>query len=114
MNIGNRVSISCSLALLLACGCSISSALAEEPRTETVKFGDLTLSTPSGVQTLYSRIHAAAHRVCSETDPLQRMAEAACARHAEEQAIAAINVPQLTAYSRAKRGEPLPLLVAKH
>jgi UrcA family protein len=34
-------------------------------RSETVKFQDLNVGTPAGVEALYGRIHSAAVRVCS-------------------------------------------------
>jgi UrcA family protein len=95
-----------SSAMLLACAWVASSAFAEEPvRTETVKFQDLNVDTPAGVKALYDRIHSAAHRVCSQSDPLLWSAASACARKAESQAVAKVGLPQLTAYYRMKTGD---------
>lgn len=107
-----RSRVAFPVAVLLACGCSILAASAEEVRTETVNFKDLSLETPAGVQALYSRIHAAAQRVCSESDPVQRAGAQACARHAESRAVESVNIPQLTAYFRAKTGQQPTLLAA--
>ena len=63
-----------------------------------MKFQDLNVDTPEGVQALYSRIHAAARRVCSESDPLLKAAVDICTRKAEGDAIAKLDLPQLTAY----------------
>lgn len=45
---------------------SIAGAAEESPLNETVKYGDLDLSRPSGVKALYQRIEAASGRVCEE------------------------------------------------
>lgn len=95
-------------AALLACVWAISSAVAgEQVRSETVKFQDLDVSTSEGVQTLYGRIHTAAWRVCStlSSDPVFQMAARGCAKNAEVKAIATLNLPQLTAFYRAKTGD---------
>jgi len=101
----NRIALALSTAMLLTYAWSASSAFAdEEVRTERVKFQDLDLDTAAGVQALYGRIHAAAKRVCSESDPVLLSAEAACARKAEANAIESAKRPQLTAYYKMKIG----------
>jgi UrcA family protein len=103
----NRVPLAFSAAVLLACAWAVSTAFAGEPiRSETVKFPDLDVSTSQGVQALYSRIHAAAWRVCTTTsnDPLYQSGARDCARKAEAKAIETVNLPQLTAFYRAKTG----------
>lgn len=51
-----------------------ATALADDGvRTETVKFQDLNTDTAAGVQALYGRIHSAAQRVCSQSEPLLRL-----------------------------------------
>jgi UrcA family protein len=65
---------------------------------------DLNVDTPAGVETLFGRIHSAAERVCSETDPLARVAASKCARKAEAGTIEKLNLPLLTAYYRMKNG----------
>ena len=84
----------------------------EQVRSETVKFGDLNVGTPSGVQALYDRIHRAAKRVCSESDPIQWVAARACAQKAEARAIATVSLPQLTAYYQMKTGDHSQPLIA--
>jgi UrcA family protein len=74
----------------------------EQIRSEKVKFHDLNVGTPEGVQALYGRIHAAARRVCVESDPALRGAESACAVKAEQNAIEKLNLSQLTAYYKIK------------
>ena len=80
-----------------------ASAFADDQvRSERVKFSDLNVDTPEGVQALYGRIHAAAKRVCSESDPVLKAAESACISKADGDAIAKLNLPQLTAYYKIK------------
>ena len=56
------------------------------------------------ISAFYSRIHAAAKRVCSESDKMRQTDAAACARKAETHAVEELNLPLLTAYHRAKTG----------
>lgn len=99
-------------ALLLAMGVVSVAHGEEQLRSETVKFADLNVAAPSGVQALYDRIHAAARRVCSESDPLQQLAASACTRKAEAKAIEKVSLPQLTAFYRMKNGGPSQPLIA--
>ena len=103
----DRWSRALSTAMLLACTWTVSTALAgEELRSQTVKFQDLDLNTPEGVQALYGRIHAAAWKVCSRTsDPIEQLGSVACARKAEARTIETVNLPQLTAFYRMKNGD---------
>ena len=96
-----------STAMLLACAWAVSTAFAgEELRSQTVKFQDLDVNTPAGVEALYGRIHAAAWKVCSRTsDPIERLGAPACARKAEARTIETVNLPQLTAFYRMKNGD---------
>lgn len=109
----NRMARVLSTAVCLTCAWLGSRALADEPmRSETVKFHDLNVNTPEGVQELYGRIHTAARRVCSERDPLLQSAGAICARKAEAQAVAKVGLPQLVAYYRVKTGDQAQPLIA--
>lgn len=108
----NRSALVLSSAVCLASGFLGSSALAEQPRSETVKFQDLDLNTPEGVRQLYGRIHAAASRVCTQFDPILRPAASICARKAERDAIARVSLPQLEAYYRATTGDATQPLIA--
>ncbi|HXZ58723.1 MAG TPA: UrcA family protein [Steroidobacteraceae bacterium] len=107
----SRVPLAFATALLLAGGV-ISTAHATEPvRSETVKFADLNVDSPAGVQALYDRIHAAAKRVCSSYDPFQQIAAGSCTRKAEARAIEKLSLPQLTAFYQTKTsGQPQPLI----
>jgi UrcA family protein len=101
-NVSAGVPLACATALLLTCVFG-GSAIADEPvRTETVKFRDLNVNTPEGAQALYLRIHAAAKRVCSETDPTMIPAAIACTDRAERDAVEKLNLAQLTAYYKIK------------
>jgi UrcA family protein len=106
----SRIPLAFTTALLLTCvGVSIAHAT-EQVRSETVKFQDLNVDTASGAQALYDRIHSAAKRVCSESDPFQQMAAASCTRKAEARAIEKLSLPQLTALFQSKtggQGQPL-------
>jgi UrcA family protein len=108
----SRIPLALTTAMLLALAV-VSSAHATEPvRSETVKFGDLNVDAPSGVSALYDRIHAAAKRVCSDSDPLQQIAANACARRAEAGAIEKLGLPQLTAFYQMKNGGHTQPLIA--
>jgi UrcA family protein len=101
----NRACRAYCTAMLLACVLVISNAFADEQvRTETVKFADLNVNSQAGVEALFGRIHSAAKHVCSETDPLQRVAASACIWRAEARAIEKLNLPLLTVYYRMKNG----------
>jgi|SRR5579862_3871043 len=103
-----------SAAMLLASVWVVPGAFAEEPvRSETVKFSDLNVNTQAGVQILFSRIHAAARRVCEQADPVMRFGAGACARKAEARAIQTLSLPQLTAYYREKTGNQSPLIAQR-
>jgi UrcA family protein len=97
-----------STVMLLASVSIASTAFADDQfRTETVNFADLSVTTPAGVQALYSRIHSAAQRVCAATDRLQQARAFACAKKAEVQAIEKLGLPLLTGYYRMKTGDQL-------
>ena len=102
---GSQAPLAVSLAVVLACVFGAASAFADDQvRAEAVKFQDLNVGTPAGVEALYGRIHAAAKRVCSESDKMRQTVAAACARKAETHAIEELNLQLLTAYHRAKTG----------
>jgi UrcA family protein len=115
LQILNRAVLAGSAAVLLACALVVSNARADEQvRSETVKFQDLNVSTPEGVEALYHRIHSAAERVCSPgSDWVYPFGSRACAKDAEARAIEKVNLPQLTAYYRAKTGNQSGPLTAR-
>jgi len=96
-------------ATALACtltgsGLCAATAAADEVDSVTVSYADLDLSKPAGVQMLYQRIKAAAHKVCSplEDRQLQRMQQwRDCYETAVANAVTTINRPTLTALHRS-------------
>jgi UrcA family protein len=78
-----------------------------------VKFYDLKVDTPAGVQTLYSRIHAAAQHVCEYNDAVMPLGVIVCVNRAEARAIQTLNLPQLTAYYREKNGSRSRLIAKR-
>jgi UrcA family protein len=117
LNIKTHLPPVLATAMLLASAWCVPGAFAEEQvRSERVKFPDLNVQTPEGVQVLYGRIHAAANRVCSVDDPVMREAASACIRKAEADAIEKLNLSQLTAYYKIKTnasGHPQPLVASR-
>ena len=100
----NRNILAYAAAMWLACVVVAFNAHADEqPPSETVKFADLNLGSQAGVEALYSRIHAAARRVC-EQPAGEATATGRCMEKAESQAIAKVNVPLLTAFYDKKTG----------
>ncbi len=103
-------------ALILGGMLSTGGAFANglEPVSETVKFADLNTDSPAGVAALYSRIHAAALRVCTSgsRDLTQLAAEKSCTIDAEAHAVKQLNLGGLTAYYQAKTGRAVPTLAA--
>lgn len=100
----NRTVLAYATAMWLACGLVASNAYADDQaRTETVRFGDLNVSTPAGAEALYGRIHAAARRVCEQ--PTGNLAGIrSCVTKAESEAIGKLSLPMLTAYYEKKTG----------
>ena len=99
---------------ILATGSAFAGPSSEQAPSELVKFQELNLSAPAGVATLYSRIHAAARRVCSSgTRDLSRLAEEkTCAKEAEAKAVRQVNIDALTAYYEVQTGGPVAKLAA--
>src|SRR5215472_14674311 len=93
----NRSTVACASAMWLACVLLAFNAHAGDIHSETVKFGDLNLSTQSGVEALYRRIHAAALRVCDQP-PGEQAAVRGCMTKAEKSAIGQVDIPLLTAF----------------
>ncbi len=100
-------------AMALACVLAAFNAHADDQvRSETVKFADLNLGAPAGVEALYRRIHTAARHVC-EQPRLEFPAARACMTKAESEAIAKVNVPLLTAFYQKKTGSLPQTIIAK-
>jgi len=99
----NRSTFGYAAAMWLACGLIAFNAHAGDVRSETVKFADLDLSTQTGVEALYGRIHAAARRVCDQP-PGEQAGVSGCMTKAESNAIGQVNIPLLTAFYQKKTG----------
>ena len=82
---------------------SLAAAAPDGVRQETVKFGDLDLTRPAGVQELYRRIEHAARDVCDPYVPGRHavsMSYRDCMDQAIGRAVADVDVPLLTAMTR--------------
>jgi UrcA family protein len=111
--IKTRIPLALATLISLTSAWVSSTAIADEQvRSERVKFQDLNVESQEGVQALYARIHAAAKRVCSQSDPVLREAEGPCTKKSEANAIEKLNLSQLTAYYKIKTGEHGQPLVA--
>jgi len=108
----NRSTVGYLAATWLACVLIAFNAHAGDARSETVKFADLDLSTQAGVETLYTRIHAAALRVCAQPAG-EQAAVGGCMTKAESSAIGQVNIPLLTAFYQKKTGTP-PQTITAH
>jgi UrcA family protein len=101
----------------LACGLSTVCTAAEPmdaPQT-TVKYADLTISTPDGAAALYNRIQWAARQVCGRFDGASltshgRMRE--CTQKAIADAVAKVDQPALFAVYNAHNGQSTPIVLA--
>jgi UrcA family protein len=63
----------------------------------TVRYDDLNLSTPAGVDILKRRVSRAAEQVCGDqygTDPLGKLIWQGCVRRATDNALARVNWPK--------------------
>jgi UrcA family protein len=115
--VSGKIFRTAAAALILGGLVSAGGAFAGELSTvpsETIKFSELNLDSPAGIAALYSRIHAAALRVCTagSRDLSQLASEKNCAIDAEARAVKQLNVGGLTAYFQAKTGRPMPTLAA--
>jgi UrcA family protein len=81
-------------------------ASAGQVRSVIVRYAELDLSKPQGIDVLYRRIQAAAKQVCradtSVTALYDRASQNTCYRDAVERAVRQVNLVTLTALHRAK------------
>ena len=101
-----------SLALYAISDNSLAAVAPDSPRQQIVKFGDLDLTRPSGVQELYRRIEHAASAVCDPYVPLPghyvpSVPYRACMEQAIGHAVADIDAPLLTARHEALMGRQI-------
>jgi UrcA family protein len=108
----NRTIIAYGTAMLLACVLVASNAYADDARSETVKFADLNVNNPAGVEALYRRIHAAALRVCAQPAG-EEAGVRPCVTKAESEAIGKLSLPLLTAFYEKKTGSRPQAFTAK-
>ena len=97
-------------AALTAAACLVGATpavAADEPRSTTVSYRDLNLSTIEGATALYQRLRQAATSVCDErgTGLDRYQAWQACYRAAIADAVAKVNSPLLTSVYSGK-GRP--------
>jgi UrcA family protein len=81
----------------------------------TVKYDDLNLSRPAGVDALYSRIQTAANTVCrplSTQHHLQSSAWTQCFSDAVSNAVQSVGQPALSSLYAEKTGKALPTRLA--
>ena len=82
----------------------------------TVKYADLSVSSPQGAAALYHRIRAAAMTVCQpldESNLASKQTTAACIHKAVADAVAEVDQPALSAVYREKNRLPVsPVLTA--
>jgi UrcA family protein len=82
---------------------------------ETVKYGDLNVSSSQGAAALYARIRAAAHDVCQDLDrrgAAAQMTFKACVNKAISGAVHDVDQPALTAFYNSKNGSSKPIILA--
>jgi UrcA family protein len=91
-------------ATALVCG-GASLASGSDPPQRIVKFGELDLDKPAGVETLYRRLRSAAKEVCKpgiSVPQTLRSKSRACTELTLADAVTQINHPNLTAYHDAR------------
>ena len=99
--------VAISLAAALT-GFSVSARAvtsAVKVRSVTVRYAELDLAKPQGLEALYIRIGGAARRVCRADSSLRLRARVNmrnCHQEAIERAVKQVNLPTLTAIHRAK------------
>jgi UrcA family protein len=86
-----------------------------DPLQATVQYGDLNVSSHLGAATLYSRIQAAAGRVCRPFDNRDLASKKLlnmCIHKAIADAVTKVDQPELSAVYNAKNGTSQPILLA--
>jgi UrcA family protein len=90
-------------------GSQAFAAVPTDPPSIRVKYGDLNLQTPAGVEALYKRIHSAATQVCDSGGDRNLSIltyDRKCAAATETQAIEKVNNAALSAFYQRKVGGP--------
>jgi UrcA family protein len=95
-----KLSMMAALALATHAATATIPARTQEPQgalSIRVRYDDLNLSAPYGVEVLKRRVLAAASRVCGErdaSDPLLQSRTRACVRQSTDQALAQVRWPE--------------------
>jgi UrcA family protein len=92
---------------------SVLAGAPSDPRSITVKFADLNLQTPAGVEALYKRIHSAATQVCdsgADRNLSILIYDRKCAGATETKAIEDVHNSALSALYQRKVGGPVALV----
>ena len=110
MNIKSGIALLAAALLSTTVMALPSRALLDEgqTRTEKVKYKASEVATPEGAAGLYSKLHEAAVRVCSDETGAAADSLEACVADALEVAVRSISVPQVSAMHRASK----PVVVA--
>jgi UrcA family protein len=85
-------------------------------RSETVRFGDLDVTTERGATRLFERLSLAASRVCSDPNehlPVMRIELLQCRNQAIGTALGVVAAPALTSIARDHGVEPLNAPVSR-
>lgn len=100
----------------LSSGAATVASAAEGDALQTkVKFDDLNVSSTQGASILYSRIHAAAEKVCrplDESNLASKALHAKCMNAAIANAVGKVDQPSLFAVYNAKTGTSKPIVLA--
>jgi UrcA family protein len=94
-------------------GSQVLAAEPTDPPSITVKFADLNLQTPVGIEALYRRIHSAATQVCDsggDRNLLILTFDRKCAATTETQAVEKVHNAALSAFYQRKVGGPNALV----
>ncbi len=85
-------------------------------KSQTVKYGDLNLTSSKGIATLYLRIESAAHNVCPGDDSDRQLhpipGRESCFDASVARAVRQLNNSSLSAYYSAKTGHVMASLAA--
>lgn len=107
MNIQQKFLSTLLLAGLAAAVSGPAWSAQEVVEHRVVRFGDLNLDHPAGIENLYGRLRRAARAVCGKPStiaPTLKARHRECVRSALGNAVAEVNNRQLTAYYLQKTG----------
>lgn len=101
-----RSHVLCIAALLAGLGAF--PAIAQQVRSQVVRYGDLNLDNPQGARVLVNRIVTASGNVCDDRSGPRPLAETGdvreCAITAQENAVSDVDHPMVTAEYYGERG----------